>query len=109
MSIKKGESAQLNFTAKAFRKLRRIALNVKEFSVRDIVDYLFNEIHLDPSFQVETTRWTVEQMQSYIISLIEGLANHPISVCLIEKSGDQLRKHYQYLSCLLYTSDAADE
>ncbi len=98
MSIKKGESAQLNFTAKAFRKLRRIALNVKEFSVRDIVDYLFNEIHLDPSFQVETTRWTVEQMQSYIISLIEGLANHPISVCLIEKSGDQLRKHYQYLS-----------
>ena len=36
----KGKSAQLNFTAKAFRKLRKINLKVKEISIRDIKDYL---------------------------------------------------------------------
>lgn len=99
MSIhSKGNSAQLNFTARAFRKLRKICLKVKEISIRDIKDYLFDETYLDPSFQVETTRWTIEQKQSFIISIIQGLANHPISVCFREKSGDMLRKHYEWLS-----------
>lgn len=95
MSTSKGNSAQLNFTAKAFRKLRKVVLKAKEISIREIKEYLFDETHLDPSFQVETTRWTVEQMQSFILSVIEGLANHPISVCAIERSGDRLRKHYE--------------
>lgn len=99
MSIdSKGNSAQLNFTAKAFRKLRKITLKVKEISIRDIQDWLFDETYLDPSFQVETTRWTIEQKQSFIISIIQGLANHPISVCFREKSGDQLKKHYEWLN-----------
>ena len=101
MSSSKGKSAQLNFTAKAFRKLRRVVLKSREVSIQEIKDYLYAETYLDPSFQVETTRWTVEQRQSFILSVIEGLANHPISVCVIERSGDRLRKHYEFLNDML--------
>ena len=80
----------------------------KDIPIEYFIKNVFPTLYLDPSFQVEKTRWTVEKEQAYIINKFLGLARSPLSIADITQGDGPMRKHFQLQLQKGLTSATAD-
>lgn len=80
----------------------------KDIPIEYFIKNVFPTLYLDPSFQVEKTRWTVDKEQAYIVNLFLGLARSPLSIAGILQGDAAMRKHFQIPIQKGFTAATAD-
>lgn len=93
-----GNSAQktLNFSAiPSGSKLKKAKHRIHTVTVKSFVDNYFPRTYLDPSFQVHTTRWGLEEKQSFIRSVIDNFMGCPIALADLRASGLSMKQRYK--------------
>ena len=79
-----------------WERKKLVDVRCQVWTVRNLVDYI-PQLYLDDSFQVAETRWTIEDQQGYITSLIEGFAQSAFSFGEMDATSDLEKKYHEQI------------